>query len=325
MLIPTGLARLVGGRFRFQPTPFGVDVEVLQSGRRVARLQGGRALRPAGRVVHALPLQEGQHEALAPHCGAGHRVRPWIRMSFRLWLAIAVGMVTLAAMPARAAAAALNDPVSTLVPDGEVKAIALSGSTAYIGGNFSRIAPYTGSSALFEAPSGESEEAVARGRGRGQRRGSRRGRRLVPGRRLQLGGRRAPDGPGPCDAGRDLGPELRPDHRRPGARDGGRNRHRLRRRRVRDRERRRAREPGGVQRRDRCADGLRRRRVATASPSPCSIRLGSTHFSSSARRCTRSESSTRRRTVPLSRPACGGRPSTSPTVRSWRGIPAPTA
>ena len=75
-------------------------------------------------------------------------------MSFRLWLAIAVGMVTLAALPARAVAAALNDPVSTLVPDGEVKAVALSGSTAYIGGNFTRIAPYTGSSALFASPSG---------------------------------------------------------------------------------------------------------------------------------------------------------------------------
>ena len=76
-------------------------------------------------------------------------------MSFRLWLAIAVGIFTLAAMPARAVAAALNDPVSTLVPDGEVKAIALSGSTAYIGGNFTRIAPYTGSSALFDASNGE--------------------------------------------------------------------------------------------------------------------------------------------------------------------------
>ena len=76
-------------------------------------------------------------------------------MSVRLWLAVAVGIVTLAAMPARAVAAALNDPVSTWVPDGEVKAIAVSGSTAYIGGNFSRIAPYTGSSALFDASNGD--------------------------------------------------------------------------------------------------------------------------------------------------------------------------
>ena len=113
-------------------------------------------------------------------------------MSVRLWLAVAVGIATLTAMPASAVAAALNDPVSTLVPDGEVKAIAISGSTAYIGGNFSRIAPYTGS-VLFDASSGALEEALARGRGRGQRGGPRRGRRLVPGRRLQLGGRRAPD------------------------------------------------------------------------------------------------------------------------------------
>ena len=76
-------------------------------------------------------------------------------MSVRLWLAVAVGIVTLTAVPASAVAAALNDPVSTLVPDGEVKAIAISGSTAYIGGNFSRIAPYTGSSALFDASSGD--------------------------------------------------------------------------------------------------------------------------------------------------------------------------
>jgi hypothetical protein len=39
VLIPTGSAQLVGGRFRFQPTPFGLDVEVLQSDRRVARLR----------------------------------------------------------------------------------------------------------------------------------------------------------------------------------------------------------------------------------------------------------------------------------------------
>ena len=33
--------------------------------------------------------------------------------------------------------------------------MAISGSTAYIGGNFTRIAPYTGSSALFDASNGE--------------------------------------------------------------------------------------------------------------------------------------------------------------------------
>ena len=70
-------------------------------------------------------------------------------------LIIVIGAVTVMAAPARAAAAPVTDPVSTLVPDGEVKAIAVSGSTAYIGGNFSRIAPYTGSSALFNAANGE--------------------------------------------------------------------------------------------------------------------------------------------------------------------------
>ena len=39
VLIPTGSAVLARGRFAFRPTPFGVDVEVLQSGRRVARLR----------------------------------------------------------------------------------------------------------------------------------------------------------------------------------------------------------------------------------------------------------------------------------------------
>jgi hypothetical protein len=76
-------------------------------------------------------------------------------MSVRLWLAVAVGIVTLTAMPARGVAEPVTGPVSTMVPDGEVKAIAISGSTAYIGGNFSRIAPYTGSSALFDASSGD--------------------------------------------------------------------------------------------------------------------------------------------------------------------------
>jgi hypothetical protein len=36
---PTGLPDLVGGKYRRTPTPFGVDVEVLQSARRVARLR----------------------------------------------------------------------------------------------------------------------------------------------------------------------------------------------------------------------------------------------------------------------------------------------
>lgn len=39
VLIPTGRALIVRGEFAFRPTPFGVDVEVLQSGLRVARLR----------------------------------------------------------------------------------------------------------------------------------------------------------------------------------------------------------------------------------------------------------------------------------------------
>ena len=39
VLIPTGIGLIVRGRLAFRPTPFGVDVEVLQSGLRVARLR----------------------------------------------------------------------------------------------------------------------------------------------------------------------------------------------------------------------------------------------------------------------------------------------
>src|SRR5688500_1176586 len=63
---------------------------------------------------------------------------------------IAIAAV-LAMSTAAASADVVGDPRATWVPDGEVKAVAVSGSTAYIGGNFSRIAPYTGSSARFDA------------------------------------------------------------------------------------------------------------------------------------------------------------------------------
>lgn len=76
-------------------------------------------------------------------------------MSLRLPLAITIAVITLTGVAASTVADAVTDPVSTWVPDGEVKAIAVSGSTAYIGGNFSRIAPYTGSSALFDASDGD--------------------------------------------------------------------------------------------------------------------------------------------------------------------------
>jgi hypothetical protein len=74
-------------------------------------------------------------------------------------LGVATSAALIAALAAPGAvAAAVTDPVETWVPDGEVKAATVSGSTLYIGGNFSRIAPYTGSSALFNAASGELEK-----------------------------------------------------------------------------------------------------------------------------------------------------------------------
>src|SRR5829696_3135574 len=69
-------------------------------------------------------------------------------------VAIPAALIALATAPA-APADPVTSPVETWVPDGEVKALAVSGSTAYIGGNFTRIAPYTGSSALFNPGNGE--------------------------------------------------------------------------------------------------------------------------------------------------------------------------
>ena len=244
-------------------------------------------------------------------------------MSARLSLAIAAGIVTLAVMPAGAVAAAVNDPASTWVPDGEVRAVALSGSTAYIGGNFSRIAPYTGSSALFDASNGELKKpwpevegvvnaVVPDGAGGWYLGGDFRSVGGVP--RTDLA-HVMPDGTvdpnfapttdglvralavgtGTVFAGGEFSTangEARENLAGFTAATGALTGF-----------------VGSV------SDGVRR----------SSIRSGSTHFCSSARRCTRPESSTRRRAVSLSRPACGGRRSTSPTVRSWRGIPAPTA
>lgn len=51
VITPTGVSYSVGRDERFKPTPFGVDVEVLQAGRSVARLgvaarcDGGQASR----------------------------------------------------------------------------------------------------------------------------------------------------------------------------------------------------------------------------------------------------------------------------------------
>src|SRR5215212_3494920 len=79
-------------------------------------------------------------------------------MMVRLSTAVVAALMGLIAVPAGTAADTVTAPVSTWVPDGEVKAMAVSGSTAYIGGNFARIAPYTGSSALFDATSGALEK-----------------------------------------------------------------------------------------------------------------------------------------------------------------------
>lgn len=67
--------------------------------------------------------------------------------------AIAVSIVTAIVAPGAAVADPVTDPKRTFVPDGEVKAFAVSGSTVFVGGNFSRIAPYTGSSARFDSTS----------------------------------------------------------------------------------------------------------------------------------------------------------------------------
>jgi hypothetical protein len=58
-----------------------------------------------------------------------------------------------AALAGPAAADPPGAPLSTWIPDGEVKAVAVSGKIAYLGGNFGRIAPYTGGSARLDASS----------------------------------------------------------------------------------------------------------------------------------------------------------------------------
>src|SRR3954465_9991735 len=69
--------------------------------------------------------------------------------------AIAVALLTVSVAPAAASADPVTAPVETWVPDGEVHAVAISGPIAYLGGNFTRLAPYTGSSAAFDAASGD--------------------------------------------------------------------------------------------------------------------------------------------------------------------------
>src|SRR3954451_15017558 len=70
-------------------------------------------------------------------------------MSLRV---VSVIVLALAAVfSPEAFADALSAPTETWVPDGEVHAVALAGPIAYLGGNFTRLAPYTGSSAAFNA------------------------------------------------------------------------------------------------------------------------------------------------------------------------------
>jgi hypothetical protein len=70
-----------------------------------------------------------------------------------------MGCVSIGCMAALMAAPAAADPagapLSTWVPDGEVKSLAVSGQTAYVGGNFSRVAPYTGGSVNLDASTAE--------------------------------------------------------------------------------------------------------------------------------------------------------------------------
>lgn len=78
-------------------------------------------------------------------------------MHLRAWAAMAAALV-LASVAPNAVADTVGVPTQTWVPDGEVEAVAVSGSTAYIGGNFSRIAPYTGSSVRFDASTSAREK-----------------------------------------------------------------------------------------------------------------------------------------------------------------------
>jgi trimeric autotransporter adhesin len=68
-------------------------------------------------------------------------------------LALTAAFVALLA--AGPAAAADPTPTPTWVPDGEVHAVAVSGSTAYLGGDFKSIAPYTGGSLSFDPQTGQ--------------------------------------------------------------------------------------------------------------------------------------------------------------------------
>ena len=61
----------------------------------------------------------------------------------------------LALATAAPATADPGDPVRTWVPNGPVRAVALSGSTAYVGGEFDKVAPYTGASTAVDPSTAE--------------------------------------------------------------------------------------------------------------------------------------------------------------------------
>lgn len=72
--------------------------------------------------------------------------------------AIISAALAAALAPAASAAADPGDPISTWVPDGPVHAVAVQGSTAYLGGRFTSLAPFTGG-AIAVTPSSDQPRA----------------------------------------------------------------------------------------------------------------------------------------------------------------------
>src|SRR4051812_557383 len=76
-------------------------------------------------------------------------------MSSRIRLPLLASAAAAVLLTAAPAGADPGDPSPAWVPDGRVNAVAVDGSTAYIGGAFSRIAPYTGGAVSLDPVSGE--------------------------------------------------------------------------------------------------------------------------------------------------------------------------